>query len=60
MVLWWCTPCQEWREPVLVGTLGHACPQCRSGRIRPPMPGEVVPQVLPPIPAAQVRAELDA
>lgn len=37
---WWCTPCQKWIFPLRGPQIGAQCPVCRSGKIRPPKPGE--------------------
>jgi hypothetical protein len=44
-VRFWCTPCQKWVEPLRSSpNAPPMCPRCRSGRVRPPMRGEKVPE----------------
>lgn len=38
--VWWCTPCQRWVVPIRGSQIGARCPNCGSGRIRPPRQGE--------------------
>lgn len=60
---WWCTPCEAWREPRKIGMLGPMCPACGSGRIRPPMPGELdvaTLAALPPLSPGEVKAQLNS
>lgn len=39
-----CTPCGKWITPIRSGpSAPPMCPNCRSGRVRPPARGEKVP-----------------
>lgn len=38
-----CARCQRWRTPIEGSQIGDRCPVCGSGRMRPPFPGEKIP-----------------